>query len=130
MKFFIYRYRYYIHVRKWNQHKLLNKFDTRSLRTTYTSFNFLKISCWFEDFLACMLFYTNVLGRNVQIPFGNSRAGSKIFEFTHSWAGGRSLACNQAASSDACIIDRRLCTVISILVMICVGIDKQSLTQK
>ena len=39
---------------------------------------------------------------------------------------GRRLVCNQAASSDACIKDRRWHTVLSMLVSIYVGINKQS----
>ena len=39
---------------------------------------------------------------------------------------GRRLVCNQTASSDACIKDRRWHTVSSMLVSICVGINKQS----
>ena len=62
----------------------------------------------------------------MELPFENSRADLKITEFTHSQAGGRRLACNKAASSDACIIDRRWCTVLSLLASICVGIDKQN----
>ena len=54
--------------------------------------------------------------------FEDSRADSKISEFTYSYAGGSGhLACIEAVSSDACIIDRRWCTVLSTVVLILIG---------
>ena len=53
--------------------------------------------------------------------FENSIADSKISEFTHSEVGDRRLACSQAAFSDACIIDKRWCTVLSMLVLILIN---------
>ena len=45
----------------------------------------------------------------------------KISEFMHSWADGRHLASNQAASSNVCIIDRRWRTIISMLISISIN---------
>ena len=62
--------------------------------------------------------YSTVL---IEIPFKNSRADSKISKFTHSQAGSRHLACNQAASSNTYVIDRRWCTVLSMVVSILIN---------
>ena len=48
-------------------------------------------------------------------------ADSKISDFTRSEVGDRRLACSQAAFSDACIIDRRWCTVLSMIVSISIN---------
>ena len=77
--------------------------------------------------LHIVLFCTIVLGWII---------GNSIWEF-YSWLVDtwvyiflgwqyRCLVHNQAVSSDACIIDSRWCIVLSMLVSICVGIDKQS----
>ena len=46
---------------------------------------------------------------------------SRISKSTYSYAGSRHLACNQAASSIACIIDRRWCTIPSMLISILIN---------
>ena len=77
--------------------------------------------------LLTMLFHTIVLSCVIELPFRNSRADWKISKFAIPvglWY--RCLACCQAASSDACIIDRRWHIVLSMLALICAGINEKT----
>ena len=78
---------------------------------------------WTLPGLLTVLFHPIVLCWSMEISFGESRADSKIVKFMHYWAGSRCLVCIQAASSNACIIDRKWQTV---LIYACINIDKQS----
>ena len=59
----------------------------------------------------------------MEIPFGNSIEFSRRYPSLRipSRAGDIRLARNQAASSNACIIERRWCTVLSMLVLILIN---------
>ena len=57
----------------------------------------------------------------IEIPFKNSRADLKMSKFTHSQGGSRHLVHNQAASSNAYVIDRRWYIVLSVLVSILIN---------
>ena len=65
-----------------------------------------------------VLLHTIALGLFIEIPFEKSIADLKISEFTRSEVGDRRLERSQAAFSDACIIYRRWCTVLSMLISI------------
>ena len=86
-------------------------------------FSFFKTHCRLEGFLDCSLCCSTPLFWADLWKFlsGMLELSRRYLRFTHSQAGSSRLARNQAASSNACVIDRRWHTVLSMLVLISIN---------
>ena len=117
-------------MRKYNSKKCSNEFDGRSISHDDAIFAFqlsLKSRFWLEGFLNCSLCcFASLIWAELWKCLSRILEMTWRYEFTHSLAGDRCQKCNKAASSNACIMDRWWCTVLSVLALMCFGIDKQS----
>ena len=117
-------------MRKCNSKKHFNKFDSRLISHVDTIYAFqlsLKSRCWLECFLDCSLCCSaSLVWAELWKFLSRILEMTRRYEFMHSLAGDRCQKRNKAASSNACIMDRRWRTVLSVLASMCFGIDKQS----